>query len=31
MTSSPILLDKKKIEDLLASKETFMFDCDGIV
>jgi hypothetical protein len=24
------LLDKKKIEEILASKETFMFDCDGI-
>ena len=31
MASTPTLLDKKKIEEILASKETFMFDCDGVV
>ncbi|CAB4004896.1 glycerol-3-phosphate phosphatase, partial [Paramuricea clavata] len=31
MASSPTLLDKKKIEEILASKEIFMFDCDGVL
>ncbi|XP_028405623.1 glycerol-3-phosphate phosphatase-like [Dendronephthya gigantea] len=31
MATAPILLDKPLIDDLLASKETFIFDCDGVL